>query len=51
MYCTLAPTETGGENIKDAFYEDLTHIYDKLPENVIKLVLSDLNVSVEEKYI
>lgn len=31
------------EAIKDAFYEEMAHAYDKLPGNVIKLVLGDLN--------
>jgi len=33
---------TGEENTKDKFYEQ---IYNKLSENVIKLVIGDLNVS------
>jgi len=39
LVCTHAPTETGDENFKDAFYEELAHTYDNLPGNVIKLVL------------
>ena len=43
LVCVHAPTETGEENMKDVFYEDLSQIYDKLPGNVIKLVIGDLN--------
>ncbi|KAL4126110.1 hypothetical protein QTP88_010339 [Uroleucon formosanum] len=43
LVCVHALTETGEENMKDAFYEDLSQIYDKLPGNVIKLVIGDLN--------
>lgn len=45
LVCVHAPTETGEENMKDAFYEDLSQIYDKLPGNVIKLVIGDLNAN------
>jgi len=41
-------TEIGEENAKDVFYEDMSQIYDKLPGNVIKLVIADLNA---EKHI
>jgi len=43
LVCIHAPTETGEENTKDFFYENLSQIYDKLPRNVIKLILGDLN--------
>lgn len=45
LVCTHAPTETGDENIKDA-YKDLTQSYDKLPGNIIKLVLGGLNAKI-----
>lgn len=38
-----APIETGEENTKDIFYEDLIPTYDELPGNVIELVLDYLN--------
>ncbi|KAL4149145.1 hypothetical protein QTP88_003151 [Uroleucon formosanum] len=40
LVCTHIPTETGDEDFKDAFYEELAHTYDNLPGNVIKLVPS-----------
>lgn len=43
LVCVHAPIETEEENMKDVFYEDLSQIYDKLPGNVIKLVIGDLN--------
>jgi len=49
LVCVNAPTETGEENMKDVFYEDLSQIYDKLPGNVIKLVIGDLNAKCGKK--
>lgn len=45
LVCAHAPTETGDEDIKDAFYEELAHTYDNLPGNVIKLVIGNLNAN------
>lgn len=49
LVCKDAPTETGEENIKDTVYEDLTQMYGKLPGNVIKLILSNLNAKAGRK--
>jgi len=43
LICVHAPTEVSTDNDKDAFYENLDRIYDKIPGNVIKVILGDLN--------
>jgi hypothetical protein len=44
--CTVnghAPTEVKDDNVKDAFYDELTETYESITGNVIKIVLSDFN--------
>jgi exonuclease III len=43
LICVHAPTETSEVHVKDAFYEDLDTTYERLPGNVIKILLGDLN--------
>jgi exonuclease III len=43
LICVHAPTEVSTDNGKDAFYENLDRVYDKIPGNVIKVILGDLN--------
>jgi len=43
LICTYAPAESADEDSKDNFYEDLIQACDKLPGNLIKIVLGDLN--------
>ncbi|VVC27148.1 Endonuclease/exonuclease/phosphatase,Reverse transcriptase domain [Cinara cedri] len=46
MICAYAPTESGNEETKDAFYEELEQVYDALPGHCIKLLLGDMNAQV-----
>lgn len=41
-----APTENSDEVDKDEFYEEVTRIYDRVPENVIKIMLGDANAKI-----
>lgn len=38
-----APTEVSDAHMKDLFYEELTKIYEEIPNYTIKMVLGDLN--------
>ncbi|KAL4104223.1 hypothetical protein QTP88_019532 [Uroleucon formosanum] len=40
------PTENSDGVDKDEFYEEVTRIYDRVPENVIKIVLGDASVKI-----
>ncbi|PNF14989.1 hypothetical protein B7P43_G01541 [Cryptotermes secundus] len=41
-----APTEDKIDDIKDRFYEELEHVFDKFPKNPTKILLGDFNVEV-----
>lgn len=43
MICAYTPTESGDEETKDTFYEELEQIYDTMLDHCIKLVLGDMN--------
>jgi hypothetical protein len=38
-----APTEDETDDVKDSFYEELEHIFDKFPKYHMKILLGDLN--------
>jgi hypothetical protein len=41
-----APTEDKTDDVKDNFYEELEHSFDKFPKYHIKMLLGDFNVKV-----
>jgi hypothetical protein len=43
MICAYAPIESGNEEAKDTFYEELEQVYDALSGHYIKLLLGDMN--------
>jgi hypothetical protein len=38
-----APTEDKIDNMKDRFYEEIKHVFDKFPKNNMKILLGDFN--------
>jgi hypothetical protein len=46
-----APTEDKIDNIKNRFYEELEHAFDKFPEYHMKILLGDFNAKVGIEYI
>jgi hypothetical protein len=41
-----APTEDKTDDVKDRFYEELEHVFDKFPTDHIKILLRDFNAKV-----
>jgi hypothetical protein len=41
-----APTEDKTDDVKDSFYEELEHIFNKFPRYHMKILLGDLNAKV-----
>jgi hypothetical protein len=41
-----APTEDKTHNVKDSFYEELEHVFDKFPKYRMKILLGDFNAKV-----
>jgi exonuclease III len=41
-----APTEDKIDDMKDVFYEELEHVFDKFPRYHMKILLGDFNVKV-----
>jgi hydroxypyruvate isomerase len=41
-----APTEDKTDEVKDNFYEELEHVFDKFPKYHMKIVLEDFNAKV-----
>jgi hypothetical protein len=41
-----APTEDKTDDVKDSFYEELEHIFDKFPKYHMKILLGDINAKV-----
>jgi hypothetical protein len=41
-----APTEDKIDDIKDRFYEELEHVFDKYPKYHMKILLRDFNAKV-----
>jgi hypothetical protein len=41
-----APTEDKTDDVKDSFYEELEHVFDKFPNCHIKILLGDFNTKV-----
>ncbi|XP_015370155.1 PREDICTED: craniofacial development protein 2-like [Diuraphis noxia] len=46
LICVYAPTETGSNDEKEMFFEELERLYDKLPNHCIKIFLGDFNAQV-----
>uniref|UniRef100_A0A2S2QG34 Craniofacial development protein 2 n=1 Tax=Sipha flava TaxID=143950 RepID=A0A2S2QG34_9HEMI len=46
MICAYALTESGNEEVKDDFYEELEQVYDAMSGHCIKLLLGDMNAQV-----
>jgi hypothetical protein len=44
-----APTEEKTDGVKDSFYEELEHVFDKVPKYHIKILLGDFNAKVEKE--
>jgi hydroxypyruvate isomerase len=42
----LAPTEDKTDDVKDSFYEELEHIFNKFPKYHMNILLGDLNAKV-----
>lgn len=51
VYLIIIHALTGNDDEadKDYFYEEITRIYDRLPGNVIKIMLGDANTKIEKK--
>jgi exonuclease III len=41
-----APTEDKTDDVKDSFYEELEHVFDKFPKSPMKILLGDFNAKV-----
>jgi hypothetical protein len=41
-----APTEDIAADVKDSFYEELKHVFDKFPKYYLKSLLGDFNTKV-----
>jgi exonuclease III len=41
-----APTEDKTDNVKDSFYEEMEHVFDKFPKYHMKVLLGDFNARV-----
>jgi hypothetical protein len=39
------PTENKTDNMKDRFYEELEHVFDKFPKYQMKIMLGDFNAN------
>lgn len=46
LICVYAPTETGPNDEKEVFYEELERTYNKLPNHCSKILLGDFNAQV-----
>jgi exonuclease III len=44
-----APTEDKIDDVKDSFYEELEHVFDKFPKYHMKILLGDFNAKVGRK--
>jgi hypothetical protein len=40
------PTEDKTDDVKDSFYEELEHAFDKFPKYYVKILLGDFNHKV-----
>jgi exonuclease III len=40
------PTEDKTDDVKDSFYEEVEHVFDKFPKYHIKILLGDFNAKV-----
>jgi hypothetical protein len=45
-----APTEDKTDDVKDSFYEELEHVFDKFPKYHTKVLLGDFSAKVGRKY-
>jgi hypothetical protein len=41
-----APTEDNIDDVRDSFYEELEHVFDKFPKYHMKMLLGDFNAKV-----
>jgi hypothetical protein len=41
-----APTEDKIDDVKDGFYEEMKHVFDKFPKHYVKILLGDFNANV-----
>jgi exonuclease III len=41
-----APTQDKTDDMKDRFYEELEHVFDKFPKHHMKILLGDCNIKV-----
>jgi hypothetical protein len=41
-----APCEDTSDDVKDSFYEELEHVFDRFPKYDMKILLGDLNAEV-----
>jgi exonuclease III len=44
-----APTEDKADDVKDSFYEELEHLFDKFPKYHTKILLGDFNAKVSNE--
>jgi hypothetical protein len=42
----LAPTEDKTDDVKDSFYEELEHVFDKFPKYHMKILLGEFSAKV-----
>jgi hypothetical protein len=45
-----APTEDKTDYMKDSFYEELEHVFEKLPKYHTKILLGDISAKVGREY-
>jgi hypothetical protein len=50
-YIVIAPTEDETDDIKDSFFEELEHVFDKFPKYHMKVLLGDFSAKVCRKAI
>jgi hypothetical protein len=41
-----APTKDQSDDVKDSFYEEVEHVFDKFPKDHMKILLGDFNAKV-----
>jgi len=51
LICVYSPTETGEEDLKDMFYDELERVYNGLSGHCLKIILGDFNSQVDRETI
>jgi hypothetical protein len=46
LFSTHDPTEDKTDDVKDSFYEELEHVFDKFPKYHMKLLLRNFNAKI-----